>query len=296
MTLLKTGVRRTRSVGVDICILPGLAWAVPPRPTRMRRQQSGTTPICFPPAHPIPLAWPSDRASPKRDASKRRLCRMHMRRTIGVSLAFLVISTSAMAKTPEKSASHHPGHGQQHGAKPQRPVLRICQHQTVSSRGTHSRSPVRYLSHHAASRHRHSAPPAAANNSGGGPDRYLAPAREFGGREIGKAAWYNLVGGYTSTGERLDTVTATAAHRTLPLSSYAKVTNLDTGRSVIVRINDRGPWTRRFIIDLSPRAADALDMKRAGVASVTVEPISAETVGAKPTVATYRSSGTPVTQ
>jgi rare lipoprotein A (peptidoglycan hydrolase) len=220
---------------------------------------------------------------------------MPMRRTIGVSLAFLVISAGAMAKTPEKSASHHPGHGQQHGAKPQKAVLRICQHQTVSSRGTHSRSPVRYLSHHAASRHRHAAFP-AADNSGGAPDRYLAPAREFGGREIGKAAWYNLVGGYTSTGERLDTVTATAAHRTLPLSSYAKVTNLDSGRSVIVRINDRGPWTRRFIIDLSPRAADALNMKRAGVASVMVEPISTETGGAKPTVATLRSSGTPAMQ
>jgi rare lipoprotein A len=113
---------------------------------------------------------------------------------------------------------------------------------------------------------------------------------------MGKAAWYNLVGGYTSTGERLDTVTATAAHRTLPLSSYAKVTNLETGRSVIVKINDRGPQTRRFIIDLSPRAADALDMKRAGVASVVVEPIPAETAGAKPTLATFRGSGVPVMQ
>jgi rare lipoprotein A len=131
---------------------------------------------------------------------------------------------------------------------------------------------------------------------GGPPDAYFAPAREFGAREIGKAAWYNFVGHYTSTGERLDTVSATAAHRTLPLSSYAKVTNLDTGRSVIVRINDRGPWTRRFIIDLSPRAADALDMKRAGVASVMVEPISAGTMGAKPTLATFRSSGAPVAQ
>ena len=53
----------------------------------------------------------------------------------------------------------------------------------------------------------------------------------------------------------------TAAHRTLPLSSYARVTHLDSGRSVIVKINDRGPWTRRFIIDLSPRAAEELNMQ-----------------------------------
>jgi rare lipoprotein A len=221
---------------------------------------------------------------------------MHMRRTIGVSLAFLVISASAMGKTPEKSICHHPG--PPHGAKPQKATLRIGKPQAVSSRGSHSsRSLARYATHHAAPpRHRHAVSPLVANDSGGPPDPYLAPAREFAGREIGKAAWYNLVGGYTSTGERLDTVTATAAHRTLPLSSFAKVTNLDSGRSVIVKINDRGPQTRRFIIDVSPRAADELDMKRAGVASVVVEPISAEIGGAKPTVATFRSSGTPVAQ
>jgi rare lipoprotein A len=51
------------------------------------------------------------------------------------------------------------------------------------------------------------------------------------------------------------------------------VTSLDNGRSVIVKINDRGPQPRRFIIDLSPRAADELDMRRAGVAAVIVEPV-----------------------
>lgn len=220
---------------------------------------------------------------------------MHMRRTIGMSVAFLLISAGAMAKTPEKSASHHPG--QLHGAKPQKAEHGPAHRLLASNRGAHSRSPARYATHLAApSRYRHAALPSAAADGGGPPDPYLAPARGFGGREIGKAAWYNLVGGYTSTGERLDAVTATAAHRTLPLSSYAKVTNLDSGRSVIVKINDRGPQTRRFIIDLSPRAADELDMKRAGVASVMVEPISTENAGAKPTVATFRSTGTPVMQ
>jgi len=220
---------------------------------------------------------------------------MHMHRTIAISVAFLLISAGAMAKTPEKSISHHPG--QPHGAKPQKAEHRTGGRLLVSSRGAHSRAPARYATHLAAPpRYRHAVSPSAADDGGGPPDPYLAPARGLGGREIGKAAWYNMVGSHTSTGERLDTVTATAAHRTLPLSSYAKVTNLDSGRSVIVRINDRGPWTRRFIIDLSPRAADELDMKRAGVASVAVEPISAETAGAKPTVATFRSTGAPVMQ
>jgi rare lipoprotein A (peptidoglycan hydrolase) len=218
---------------------------------------------------------------------------MHMRRTIGIYLASLVISAGAMAKTPEKSTSHHPG--QPHGAKPQQAEHRTGNRLLASSRGAHSRSLARYATHRVApSRYRHAVSPSVADDSGGPPDSYLAPARGFGSREIGKAAWYNLIGSYTSTGERLDAVTATAAHRTLPLSSYAKVTNLDSGRSVIVKINDRGPKTRRFIIDLSPRAADELDMKRAGVASVAVEPISAETAGAKSTVATFRSTGAPV--
>jgi rare lipoprotein A len=77
----------------------------------------------------------------------------------------------------------------------------------------------------------------------------------------------------TASGDKLDTVTPTAAHRSLPLASHAKVTNLDNGRSVIVKINDRGPYARGRILDLSPRAADELGMKRAGVAAVAVEPL-----------------------
>jgi rare lipoprotein A len=96
----------------------------------------------------------------------------------------------------------------------------------------------------------------------------------IGRSQFGKAAWYNHVGRPTASGEVLDTVTPTAAHRSLPLASFAKVTNLDNGRSVVVKINDRGPFTRGRILDLSPRAADVLDMKRAGVVAVVVEPLA----------------------
>ena len=88
------------------------------------------------------------------------------------------------------------------------------------------------------------------------------------------------MGKQTATGEILDASTATAAHRSLPLASCAKVTNLDNGRSVVVKINDRGPFTRGRILDLSPRAADALDMKSAGVAAVVVEPLVNQTTPA----------------
>ena len=119
----------------------------------------------------------------------------------------------------------------------------------------------------------------------------LAPAA--GRSQFGKAAWYDFVGKKTDSGEILDTVTATAAHRSLPLASYAKVTNLDNSRSVVVKINDRGPYTRGRIIDLSPCAADVLDMKRAGVVTFVIEPLVYE---AAPVITAVQPSGAAVTQ
>jgi rare lipoprotein A len=124
-------------------------------------------------------------------------------------------------------------------------------------------------------------------------DPCCGPVSAAGSSQFGKAAWYGMVGNRTASGEILDTVTATAAHRSLPLASFAKVTNLDNRRSVIVKINDRGPYTRGRILDLSPRAADALDMKRAGVVAVVVEPLVNQ---AGPTVAAFQTSGMAVAQ
>ena len=99
--------------------------------------------------------------------------------------------------------------------------------------------------------------------------------RAIGKPETGTAAWYGgrYVGRRTSSGERLDTVHATAAHRTLPLNSLARVTNLNNGRSVVVRVTDRGPMNDSLLIDMSPRAADELRMKEAGLVRVTVEQV-----------------------
>jgi len=101
------------------------------------------------------------------------------------------------------------------------------------------------------------------------------------------------VGRQTANGEILDAVTATAAHRSLPLASCARVTDLDNGRSVVVKINDRGPYTRGRILDLSPRAADALDMRRVGVAAVVVEPLVNQPA---PTLAVFQTSSAAISQ
>lgn len=96
-------------------------------------------------------------------------------------------------------------------------------------------------------------------------------ATGFGGYdESGLASWYGeeLAGNRTASGERFDPTGFTAAHRTLPLGSMVEVTNLATGRAVLVRINDRGPGRRDRLIDLSSGAAQRLGTDRSAVSRV----------------------------
>ena len=87
--------------------------------------------------------------------------------------------------------------------------------------------------------------------------------------ETGRASWYELAS-KTASGEEMDADALTAAHPTLPLGSHVRVANLDNGREVVVRINDRGPFAKDRIIDLSKAAAETLGMVEAGVARVRV--------------------------
>jgi rare lipoprotein A (peptidoglycan hydrolase) len=211
---------------------------------------------------------------------------MPLRHTIGFSLALIMASTGAMAKAPEKSAGHHHV-GAQHRIDVAKSGHRSGKHR-FAYKARHSHWRTRLAFHRGRSAgHRHLA---MVGYGGALPD--WGPMHVAGAPEIGAAAWYALVGSRTSSGERLDTVTATAAHRSLPLGSCAKVTSLDTGRSVIVKINDRGPYNRRFIIDLSPRAAEELGMIHAGTAAVAVEPVAAGPA----TVAVNRTSASNLTQ
>lgn len=89
----------------------------------------------------------------------------------------------------------------------------------------------------------------------------------------GLASWYGSAfhGRQTANGEVYDSSHLSAAHPTFPLPSYARVTNVDTGSSVIVRVNDRGPYHPGRIIDVSSKAADMLDLKRLGTGNVNVQ-------------------------
>jgi rare lipoprotein A len=104
---------------------------------------------------------------------------------------------------------------------------------------------------------------------------YVLPSAE-GYLERGVASWYGPTfhGGNTSSGELYDMYGMTAAHKTLPLPSYARVTNLKNGKSVIVRINDRGPFVANRLIDLSYTAAAKLEMIQGGTTLVEVRALT----------------------
>jgi rare lipoprotein A len=114
----------------------------------------------------------------------------------------------------------------------------------------------------------------------------------------GLASWYgsNFHGRMTANGEVFDRASIAAAHTTMPLPSYARVTNLQNGHSMIVRVNDRGPFHGNRVIDVSERAAMALDFKQQGTARVRVEYVGrASTNGSDDRIlmASLRTDGQP---
>lgn len=103
--------------------------------------------------------------------------------------------------------------------------------------------------------------------------RVYVPEEDTNYREEGMASWYgdDFHGRLTANGEIFDMGSLTAAHPTLPMPSYARVTNLSNGKSLIVRVNDRGPYHGNRLIDVSNKAAELLEFKGNGVARVRVE-------------------------
>ncbi len=125
----------------------------------------------------------------------------------------------------------------------------------------------------------------------GNPDSYVVDGRRYhvlptarGYVARGIASWYGrkFHGRRTASGEPYDMYRMTAAHRTLPLPTYVRVTNLENGRSVVVRVNDRGPFHPNRIIDLSYAAAARLGMIERGTALVEVRALTPGAPGAEP--------------
>src|SRR5467141_732175 len=103
--------------------------------------------------------------------------------------------------------------------------------------------------------------------------RIYVPEEDTSYREEGMASWYgdDFHGRLTANGEVFDMASLTAAHPTLPMPCYARVTNLGNGKSLVVRVNDRGPYHGNRLIDVSNKAAELLEFKGNGVAKVRVE-------------------------
>jgi rare lipoprotein A len=125
------------------------------------------------------------------------------------------------------------------------------------------------------------------------------PAVNYGYDETGIASWYGdaFHGKSTANGELYDMNGLTAAHRTLPLPSVVRVTNLENGRAMNLRVNDRGPFAHGRIIDVSRRAAQLLGFEQQGTARVRVEVVADESrtlAGQAPAGAGQMAAGEPV--
>jgi len=103
--------------------------------------------------------------------------------------------------------------------------------------------------------------------------KWYYPKEDFSYSKTGVASWYGSAfhGRLTANGEVYDQLSISAAHPTFPLPSYARVTNIENGSSIVVRVNDRGPYHEGRIIDLSNKTADLLDMKHSGTGRVRVQ-------------------------
>ena len=113
--------------------------------------------------------------------------------------------------------------------------------------------------------------------------RYYPTVVSVGDEFDGRASWYgpDFHGKHTSNGEIYNMWDMTAAHKTLPMNTIVKVTNIDNGLTTVVRINDRGPFVATRIIDLSKTAANKIDMIGTGTARVNIEILGFETKGKK---------------
>lgn len=147
---------------------------------------------------------------------------------------------------------------------------------SVSTIGVHPRYPSRDASRPADNQRSASLPSGQGRYKVGAPYQvrgvWYTPQEDPDYDETGIASWYGdaFHAKATANGETFDMNTLTAAHKTLPLPSIVEVTNLENGRRLQVRVNDRGPFVDGRIIDLSRAAAEELDMRRAGIARVRV--------------------------
>lgn len=223
---------------------------------------------------------------------------MRLRRTIGLSLALLVVSAAAIAKQTH-AAQHQPAAGTKDkqvkaaiskkdtklkgstGRRTRTDASKSKDANADIAKNRHAKLQAPVAGRDAATRgtaNRHASTNDISERPSTGssaPDQYVASYQMLGTHETGSAAWYGPrhIGHRTASGDRLDSVNPTAAHRSLPLNSLARVTNLKNGRSIVVKVTDRGPWGGNRLIDVSPKAAEELDMKRAGIVRVKVEPV-----------------------
>src|SRR4051812_23473250 len=171
-------------------------------------------------------------------------------------------------------------------------AARLCLAATALSVAACSTAPPPPPPQPVAEDHSVQVPPSAGVYKVGQPfqvdDVWYYPREQPDYDETGIASWYGptFYGHHTANGEMYDGNQLTAAHKTLPMPVNVRVTNLDNGKSLVVRVNDRGPYARGRIIDLSKRAAELLDVVQTGTARVRVTYLSRADINGAPPAST----------
>ncbi len=184
-----------------------------------------------------------------------------LRRTVAISL-FLALGAAALSGCTSIGARQQVTASAGTPAAAPRTMFSVARYGTASPRVVADNQPV---------------PRGGGRDMVGRPyqvaGRWYTPKEDPNYRVVGMASWYgaDFHGRRTANGEVYDMNALTAAHTTMPLPSYARVTNLQNGHSLMVRVNDRGPFHSNRVIDVSARAAEMLGMQSSGVAQVQVE-------------------------
>lgn len=191
-----------------------------------------------------------------------------------LAVAVLALATVSMAADPVEARSRHKGHGRVKAEKAQQEAPAQANIFSTLFSGGGDKTETGSLGQSASATDAGVSDSRSASRRGRSSAATTTAARGTVPTGTGIASFYGgrHHGGPTASGERFNQNAMTAAHRSAPLGSQMRVTNLNNGKSIVVRINDRGPFVRGRIIDVSKGAAQALGFVSAGLTRVKVEP------------------------
>ena len=194
------------------------------------------------------------------------------------ALTVAAVCVAGALNTGEKAAAYLPDKVTITSWQPPRPARELAALEPTQSSNLARKTAREPIRHHEARLARGPSLPQATSPQAAEPQPDDTIEENGSAAETGRASWYDL-DTPTASGEQLDDGELTAAHRSAPFGTKLRVVNLKNGREVVVRVNDRGPFAKDRIIDMSKAAAMRLGMIADGLANVSVTPVAAQLAG-----------------